>query len=417
MCFSVAMLSFHTSPLAPLGRTRDAGGMNVYVRELSRELGRSGIYVDVFTRSTDPDSPAIEPLGERARLIRIPAGPLAPLPTSDLLPHVEVFARHIRRFALRSGHPYDLVHSHYWLSGVAGLSLARAWEVPHVAMFHTVERLKGERLGAPAELTPAGARRADYEGLIATSADSLIVASAHERDRLQHLYALPERHFEIIPCGVDLRTFTPGCPARRRQLRDALAIGDSPMLLSVGRMDPIKGTDLLLESLAHMHTPAVLVLIGGNPQGDPELDRLRARAGELGLSERVRLPGAVPQNELPNYYQAADALVVASRYESFGLVAVEALACGTPVVAAKVGGLPSIVRDGENGVLVPWRSPDAFAEQLDGLLSDASRLRRLRAAARPSVERFAWEHVGGQVRALYQRLTAEQCSVAACSCL
>jgi D-inositol-3-phosphate glycosyltransferase len=410
------MLSFHTSPLAPLGRTRDAGGMNVYVRELSRELGRSGISVDVFTRATDPDSPAIDLLGERARLIRIPAGPLAPLPTSDLLPHVQTFARHIARFAARSGHPYALIHSHYWLSGVAGLSLARAWEVPHVAMFHTVERLKSERLGAPVELTPAGTRRADYEGLIATSADALIVASTHERERLQQLYALPERHFEVIPCGVDLRRFAPGCPTRRRQLCAALAIGDRPMLLSVGRMDPIKGTDLLLESVARMRTPAVLVLIGGDPQGDPELDRLRARADELGIGERVRLPGAVPQDGLPGYYQAADALVVASRYESFGLVAVEALACGTPVVAAKVGGLPSIVRDGENGVLVPWRSPDAFAEQIDALLNDAPRLRRLRAAARPSVARFAWERIGSQVRALYQRLTSEQRCVAACSC-
>jgi D-inositol-3-phosphate glycosyltransferase len=165
-----------------------------------------------------------------------------------------------------------------------------------------------------------------------------------------------------------------------------------------------------------MRTPATLVLVGGNPDGDPELDRLRARAVELGLANRVRLPGAVPHEALTPYYRAADALVVASRYESFGLVAVEALACGTPVVASKVGGLPSIVHDNENGVLVPWRSAHAFAEQLDALVEDPARLRRLSASARPSVERFAWPRIGAQVRAVYQELTQPARVAAACSC-
>jgi D-inositol-3-phosphate glycosyltransferase len=410
------MLSLHTSPLARLGRTRDAGGMNVYVRELSRELGRDGIVVDVFTRWTDPSDPPIEPLGERARLIRVQAGPVAPLPTSELLPYVDEFVWRVKRCAVRTNHPYDLVHSHYWLSGVAGLRLARAWNVPHVTMFHTIERLKGERVGVPVDVTPAGARRAEHEGLIAALADCVTVATAHEREQLQRLYGLPDARVQIIPCGVDLRVFTPGTPAQRRAARASLGFGAAPVLLAVGRLDPIKGADLLLDSVARMQTPARLVLIGGNPDGDPELDRLRARATELGLADRVWLPGAVPQSDLPRYYRAADALVVASRYESFGLAAVEALACGTPVVAAKVGGLPSIVRDGENGVLVPWRCSAAFAEQLDALLADPARLRRLRAAARPSVERFDWRRVGDAVRALYQTLTEEHRCAEACSC-
>ncbi|HEY7834486.1 MAG TPA: glycosyltransferase [Ktedonobacterales bacterium] len=410
------MISLHTSPLAQLGHTRDAGGMNVYVRELSRELGRGGILVDVFTRWTDPADSPIEPLGEHVRLVRVRAGPVAPLATSELSPHLDEFVRRVKHFAERNGHPYDLIHSHYWLSGAAGLSLARAWNIPHVTMFHTLERLKGERQGAVAESTPAGQRRADCEGLIAATADCVTAATAHERDQIERIYGLTAGRIEVIPCGVDLRAFTPGTPAQRLAARASLGLSDEPVLLSVGRLDPIKGSDVLLEAMAQMRTPATLLLVGGNPRGDPELERLRARAAELGLAERVRLPGAIAQPRLPRFYRAADVLVVASRYESFGLVAVEALACGTPVVAARVGGLPSLVRDGENGVLVPWRCPEVFAAALDALLTDAPRLRRLRAAARPSVERFDWHRIGDQVRALYQDLTAERRCTEACCC-
>jgi D-inositol-3-phosphate glycosyltransferase len=190
-----------------------------------------------------------------------------------------------------------------------------------------------------------------------------------------------------------------------------------PTLLFVGRLDPIKGIDLLLESVAHMQTPARLIVVGGNPAGDSEVERLRAHAGALGISERVTFPGAVAQYRLMTYYRAADALAVTSRYESFGLAAVEALACGTPVVASQVGGLPSIVRDGENGLLVRWRSAEEFAMRFDLLLSDRTLRERLASMARPSVERFDWSHIGDQVRAVYQDLTADvERDVVACSC-
>jgi D-inositol-3-phosphate glycosyltransferase len=295
------------------------------------------------------------------------------------------------------------------------MRLARQWDAPHVTMFHTVERLKSERQGEPVALTPAGERRAECEGLIAATCDRVCVATQHEREQLGRLYGISAGRMQVIPCGVDLRTFTPGSSAERQAARAALGLGDGAMLLAVGRLDPIKGADLLLESLARMRHAATLVLVGGNPDGDPELDRLRACAAELGLADRVRLPGAVPHELLTPLYRAADALVIASRYESFGLVAVEALACGTPVVASKVGGLPSVVRDDENGVLVPWRSSQAFAEQLDGLLDDPARLQRFRAAARPSVERFDWRRIGGAVQEVYQEL-AQPAREPACSC-
>jgi D-inositol-3-phosphate glycosyltransferase len=417
MCFRVAMLSLHTSPLAHLGRTRNAGGMNVYVRELARELGRGGMHVDIFTRRSDPDLPSIQQITERVRLLHIPSGPAQPLPPTELYPYVDDFTRRVARFAERSEDDYDIVHSHYWLSAVAGMRLADLWDVPHITMFHTVERLKMQQYGGGAsELTPAALTRIEQEGRIAAGVDRITVSTEHERDALRRLYGLAPQKLRIVPCGVDLEAFTPGSAAERRAARQVLAPGQAPTLLCVGRLDPIKGLDLLLESVARLRTQARLIMVGGDPAGDPEVERLRARAEELGIAERVAFPGAVPQEELPRYYRAADAVVVTSRYESFGLVAVEALACGTPVVAAQVGGLPSILHEGTNGLLVRWRSPQAFAERLDELLGDEALRARLAANARPSVERFDWRHIGDEVRLMYQQLTAAERCTAACSC-
>ncbi|HST89134.1 MAG TPA: glycosyltransferase, partial [Ktedonobacterales bacterium] len=253
------------------------------------------------------------------------------------------------------------------------------------------------------------------EGRIARAVDRIIVSTEHEREQLQRLYGLPAARLPIIPCGVDPHVFTPGTMEERRADRAAIAPGPTPTLLFVGRLDPIKGIELLLESVARMRTPARLIVVGGDPAGDPEVERLRGRAAALGIGARVAFPGAVPQRELPRYYRAADALVVTSRYESFGLAAVEALACGTPVVAARVGGLPSIVHDGENGLLVYWRAPEAFAERLDELLGDDALRARLALRARPSVEHFAWQRIGDAVRTMYADL-AEPERCAACSC-
>jgi D-inositol-3-phosphate glycosyltransferase len=417
MCFRVAMLSLHTSPLAPLGRTRDAGGMNVYVRELARELGRGGIYVDIFTRRSDPTTPFIQWLSEQVRIVSVPAGPAVPLPPTELFPYVEEFTHHVARFAERAPHSYDLVHSHYWLSGVAGSTLACQWDVPHTVMFHTVERLKGQQYGHNAgPLSPAAAVRIEHEARLAAHADTVIVSTEHEREQLRQLYALPPARLRIIPCGVDSRAFTPGTDAERQAARRALGGDREPLILFVGRLDPIKGIDLLIDSVARMRERARLVIVGGNPDGDPEVCRLRAYANDLGIGEQVSLPGAVPQVDLVRYYRAADVLAVTSRYESFGLAAVEALACGTPVVAAAVGGLPSIVHDSVNGRLVRWRVPAAFAEALDTLCGDAQVRAGLAANARTSVAAYDWRRIGDRVRTLYQELTAENRLVEACSC-
>jgi D-inositol-3-phosphate glycosyltransferase len=412
----VAMMSLHTSPLAPLGRTRDAGGMNVYIRELARELGRSGVEIDIFTRRIDCDTPTIQYPAYGVRLISLPAGPATLLPPSELHPYVAEFSCRLSRFAEREQRSYELIHSHYWLSAAAALPLARAWNVPHVTMFHTVERLKSQQYGAPASNSLASQTRIETERRIAATVERISVSTEHEGEQLRRLYGLAPNRFQVIPCGVDLDAFTPGTPAEREMARQRLASDGRPMLLFVGRLDAIKDLDLLLASVAWMRTDAVLHIVGGDPDGDPELDRLRALAGDLGIAERVRFPGAVAQRDLPGYYRAADALVVTSRYESFGLAAVEALASGLPVVAAQVGGLPSIITHGENGLLVRWRCPEAFAEQLDLLLEDTALRARLSATARPSVERFSWERIGDEVRRLYQELTTDACRALACSC-
>lgn len=429
MCVRVAMLSYHTSPLARLGRTLDAGGMNVYIRGLAGELGRSGIDVDVFTRQSHPDQPTIQQLDRRVRLITLPAGPAELLPPTKLFPYVDEFACRVAHFAEHDdrcishehgheqGHGYDLVHSHYWLSAVAGAQLAARWDAPHVTMFHTVELLKRQQYGAATATTPASIIRIEHEARLAREADRIIVSTEHEREQLRTLYNLAPQRLSIIPCGVDLRAFTPGTAAEREAARAALAPDGSPLLLFVGRLDPIKGLDLLLESLALLRSPARLIVVGGSPEGDPEIARLRTLAATLGIGDRVSFPGAVAQDALVTYYRAADALAVTSRYESFGLAAVEALACGTPVVASQAGGLPSIVREGENGLLVRWRSSQAFAERLDELLGGAELRARLAANARPSVERLDWRSIGKDVRLMYsQLLLAQRQPVAACSC-
>jgi D-inositol-3-phosphate glycosyltransferase len=390
--------------------------MNVYIRELARELGRSGVEIDIFTRRIDCDTPTIQYPAYGVRLISLPAGPAALLPPSELHPYVAEFSCRLAHFAARDQRSYDLIHSHYWLSAAAALPLARAWNVPHVTMFHTVERLKSQQYGAPASNSLASQMRIETERRIAATVERISVSTEHEGEQLRRLYGLAPNLFQVIPCGVDLDAFTPGMPAEREVARQRLASDGRPMLLFVGRLDAIKDLDLLLASVARMRKDAVLHIVGGDPDGDPELDRLRALAGDLGVAERVRFPGAVAQRDLPDYYRAADALVVTSRYESFGLAAVEALASGLPVVAAQVGGLPSIISHGENGLLVRWRCPEVFAEQLDLLLEDTALHARLSATARPSVERFSWERIGDEVRALYQELITDARCALACSC-
>ena len=400
MSFSVAMLSVHTSPLDIPGRTKDAGGMNVYIRELSRELGRRQITVDIFTRRTNEHIPRIVQLNPHVRVISIKAGPLTPVHKNDLYQYLQAFTRHIDEFRRSEALQYDVLHSHYWLSGIAAIQLAKDWDIPHVTMFHTIARLK--QMANPDQPEPP--LRLAKEQYLMKQVDRIIATTLDERTQILRYCGATTNQVEVIPCGVDLKLFV---SQNNQQAREKLGLpAHQPVLLFVGRLDPFKGADLLLHAAAMMEENAQIVIVGGNLQGDKELEHLQQLALDLAISQRVHFLRARPQSELPAIYSAADVTVVPSYHESFGLVAVESLACGTPVVATRAGGLTAIVRQGETGYLVP-RCAGFFATRLDTLLRDPDLLEQMRLAARPSVLQFSWGSVADQVTGVYEEMISE----------
>lgn len=406
MVFSIAMLSIHTSPLDKPGQTKDAGGMNVYMRELARELGQRGILIDIFTRRTSEQQPKIVKLAPNVRVIHIAAGPAAQVPKNELFQYVAQFSQHIHEFTRQESLEYDLIHSHYWLSGLAAIPLANRWDVPHVTMFHTIARLK--QLANPNE--PESTLRIEMEQKLMQQADRVIAATQDERNHIIRYCGLTSRKVEVIPCGVDLARFS---PQPRAQARSHWGLDtQKPVIMFVGRLDPFKGPDLLLKAASLMQEDAQLVIVGGKLSGDPELTQLRKQAKELKISQRTHFLGAQPQSELPGLYSAADILIVPSYHEIFGMAAVESLACGTPVVATRAGGLMTIIENGVNGYLVP-RCPGFFAERLDTLLTSPHLLQEMQAAARPSIEQFSWKEVANQVYDLYDTLLEESSCLAA----
>jgi len=394
------------------GRTRDAGGMNVYIHQLARELGQSQLSIDIFTRRTNENTPQIVLISPRVRVIHISAGPSTPIHKDELYRYLPAFAQQIEEFRTRTGKQYDILHSHYWLAGVVAMQLAQRWHVPHITMFHTLARLK--QLANPDASEPP--LRLEMERQLIQQADRIIAATAEERTQIiRHCGATPHQ-VEVIPCGVDLQRFVPhDCAIAREELGWK---EDAPILLFVGRLDPFKGPDVLLRAAAMMKAKAQVMIAGGNREnggkgsGDAEIQELRRLATDLRIGKRVHFLGARPQQELPLLYSAADVTVMPSYHESFGLAAVESLACGTPVVATRAGGLTTIVRNGETGYLVP-RCCGFFAEKLDTLLQEPDLLELMRQAARPSVLEYSWKRVASQVRDMYQDVLDEARCLAA----
>ena len=394
----IAVLSVHTSPLAAMGG-RETGGMNVYVRELSQALGARGYAVDVFTRATTADASETQPFGPNARVVHIAAGPDGAMRKESIADHLREFEANVLAFAAREGLAYDMVHSHYWMSGEVAVRLAERWHVPHIAMFHTLGEVKNR-----ARATEHEPRfRIDAERAIATSADRIVVASRHERDLLTELYGADAAKIAVVPCGVDLDLFT---PIEKEVARRKLGLKDGErIILFVGRIEPLKGIDILIAAAAQLHENENFnVLIVGGDEASAEIEVLRRQAERLGVGHHISFVGAVEHEMLPLYYNAADVCVVPSYYESFGLVAVESMACGTPVVASRVGGLASTIMDGETGYLIPWRCPEPFAERLELLLDNDELRASFGLAAREAVERYRWANVADAVSALYEEL-------------
>ena len=410
----LAVLAYHSSPLGPPGEG-DSGGMTVYVRDLAAAFARQGIHTDVYTRA-DGTGRAVTSLGPGVRVISVAAGPRERLPKERLTQHVDAFVDGVRAFALAQRVRYDVVHSHYWQSGLAGVGLSRGWGVPLVHSHHTLGRVKNRFL-APGD-DPESPVRLDGEAQVIDAADVLVASTDDEWRQLACLYGAHHDKLKTLHPGVDHATFTPG---DRGEARAALGFVDEAVMLYVGRIQRLKGVELAIRAadqlVPALDQPLRFVVAGGasGAAGDIEVARLRSLVDELGLGEVVRFVGPVPHADLPVYYRAADALVVCSHSESFGLTALEAHSCGTPVVGTPVGGLSHVVADERSGFLVDTRDPAVFAARLKTLLADSSLRARFGAAAIVASSSFSWDRTAAALQELYECLVREQ-SPEACTC-
>ena len=389
----LALISYHSCPTARLGE-KDAGGMNVYVRELARELGALGCRVDAFTRRRAADTPKIVRIGEHARVIHIDAGPLD-ADKSELYRHIPEFINGIEAFRRGEGVSYDLTHSHYWLSGRVGVDLRRRWRAPHIATFHTLARVK--QRARPGEYEPP--QRAAIEEMIMDKADAVVVSTLEEKDDIAKLYKAPVGKVRVIPPGVDTSLFQ---PTDKRAARQSLGMTDDRVILYVGRVEPIKGIDILLGAMGMLDEKrgTRLVIVGGSLDA-PEIRRFQATASELGVADMVSFAGSVPQERLISYYNAADVFVMPAYHESFGLAALEAMACGAPVVASRVGGLKTFVDHGKTGYLIPWRCAEPFAQHMDTLLANPALRDSMGAAARRKAQSMSWSGMANRMLNCY----------------
>ncbi len=400
MIRSVAVLSYHTCPLTVPG-VGDAGGMNVSVHEQALALADRGVAVDVFTRRGDPDIEDVVEVAPGYRVHHVAAGPPERLPIADQVPWVGAFADEVLAWIQRSGATPDVVHSHYWLSGRAGLVVADALGRPLANSFHTLGRVKD--LTRRSDDVRSSPERLDAEReVIAGSACVIASTPLEARDLLEHYGADPTR-LCVNPPGVDLDTFSPG---DRVAARRVAGFGPGPLVVVAGRVQPLKGVDVALEAMALVRRripDAHLAVVGGasGSVGSDELARLRRRSDTDDLAGSVSFRPAVPHADLVPILRSADVVHVPSRSESFGLVAVEAQACGTPVVAAAVGGLRHVVADGHSGVLVDGWDPADHAAAIEGILLDAGRAASLGAGAVAQATRFGWSSTTDRLLELY----------------
>ncbi len=405
---NVAMLSYHTCPLATLGG-KDTGGMNVYVRDLTLELGRMGMHVDVFTRSQDEHVPhVLHDLGFGNRVVHVPAGPEHPLPKWELPEHIPQFVEGIDKFSKGKGIHYDLIHSHYWMSGLAAEALSDAWgKTPIIQMFHTLGEMKNRV--ARTEEDREGSYRLEGERHVLARVDGVIAATAAEQAQLEWLYQADMSKVFIIPPGVDIHHFYPIPVDEARQFIGLTP--DARMILFVGRIEPLKGLDTLIKAVACLRVkdlaePVHLAVIGGDPEAAPEemsveMARIQKMCDDLTVGKMVAFLGKRSQDTLPYYYSAAEVVVMPSHYESFGMVALEAMACGTPVIASQVGGLAFLVQDGVTGYHVPDEDDEALCGKLTALLGDASLRRTLGQNAAEYAQKYSWEKIAPQIVGVY----------------
>ncbi len=408
---NIAILSYHTCPLATLGG-KDTGGMNVYVRDLARYLGRLGIHADVFTRSQDEHVPhVLHDLGCGNRVVHIPAGAETPLPKVELKKYIPDFVAGINAFAQSKEIHYDLIHSHYWLSGLSAAELSKSWKKPIIHMFHTLALLKNQITKSPEELESDV--RIQGERDVITLADRIVAATENEVTHLQEMYQTPPEKIAVIPPGVDITRFYPIPPDEAKEF-----IGipkNERMLLFVGRIEPLKGIDILIRAIAQLRhadvlseCPHYLYIIGGELDADSrsmnrEMQRLKNLCQELGVGDLVLFLGKRDQDTLQYYYSAAEIVMMPSHYESFGMVALEAMACGTPVIATQVGGLQHLVQNGKTGFTIPNDNVDVLEERLTQLICKRDLREEMSRNSIAYARSYAWEVITPRMTDLYQQ--------------
>ena len=382
------------------------------MRQVASTLGRVGVAVDVFTRRDAPDRPSVETFAPGARLIHVDAGPAEALENEQLIPFIDGFAAGVEAFRADEGLSYELIPLELLALGrrrgaarppLGGTALG---DVPHAGGGEAARSARRNR--EPAERIAAERR-------LTLSVDRIVAATVHERQLLRQLYRVSPDRVSVIPLGVDLEQFQ---PRDRAAARSAIGIPlDERILLAVGRIEPLKGFDILIRALGEMteRERVTLLVIGGDERAAAEFERLGGIAREIGVEERVRFLGAIAHERLTDYYSAADVVVVPSFYESFGLVALEAMASCVPVVASRVGGLTSTVADGKSGYLIPWRCPEPFAEKIDLLLRNGALRAALGKAARRSMQPYAWSEVGTSLLELYESMLAGEAREVAAS--
>ena len=397
----IAMLSAHSCPVGELG-AKDTGGMSVYICELARELGKQGLSVDVYTRIHDPRDEQIIELGQNARLIHLRAGEDKKIHKLAVYSHLPDFACNLERFRKEDGVQYDLVFSHYWLSGWVGEYLQRWWDVPHVITFHT--------LGAVKNATDIGEDepelRLETERDLAGNCHHIIATTQKEKRELILRYGVPPDRIGVIPCGVNLELFQ---PVNKEIARKQLGFGDDKVILFVGRIEPLKGIDRLLQAMPLLQNGQKprLVIIGGDEHSQREMKRLQKLSRDLHIEDSVTFTGVIKHDKLSYFYSAADVCAVPSYYESFGMVALESIACGTPVVAADVGGLKSVIHQGETGYIVPDNAPHRLADKISLLLSEPKPDTNSETSIRASVTGFGWSNIAQRVGEAFREVQVD----------
>ncbi len=400
----IAMLSIHSCPIGELG-AKDTGGMNVYIRELARKLGRRGHQIDIYTRFHNPKDSQVIELEKNVRLIHLKSGTIGNIHKLEIYPYLDEFLYEIEKFRKCQDFHYDLVHSHYWLSGRVGKWLQDSLNVPHIMMFHT--------LGAIKNSTGVGEEEPELriatEKQLIKSCDRIIASTEREKHELVHFYdAFPET-IEVIPCGVNLDLFQPMDKVYARQQLNM--DHNEGLVLYVGRFAPLKGINRLLEAmtyLQHINRRIRLFIIGGDSHNEPEFQKLQRLTKELDLQDTVTFVGRIEQTDIPTYYSAADLLVVPSYHESFGLVALESLACGTPVVGTNVGALESIVREGETGSVLPNATPGLLANKIEEFILKAHTNKQSAFYFRESVVRFSWSNIADAMENEYEAIISQR---------